>query len=437
MDDLQKTIKALPHTPGVYIYLDVDKKVIYVGKAKNLYKRVSSYFSSPRTLPTKTRQLISNVASMRIQQVGNEFDALLLEAKLIRHYNPKYNMIAKDDKSPIYIHISKNDRLPRVLLSRKPKNAQTGDGEYFGPFANKKTALSILRALRRSVPFCQQKMRNGKPCFYTHLGLCRPCPSVIEYAEEHKEELTKLYRTNITRLRWILSCQSQKTLISMQEDMRKYAREDNFEKAAELRDQIQMLISIQKKKYDPFLFEEMDTLEKNPAEEGAQLCRLLSPYFPSMNILERIECFDISTMQGSASVGSMVVFQEGIPSTDQYRKFKIRDTQGLSDTAMMEETVRRRLSHTEWPFPNLIVIDGGKGQVAVIQTLIRNLQLEIPIIGLAKRFEQIIIKSETDFKTLTVPASSPALQLLERIRDEAHRFAISYHRQRRSVLFAH
>ena len=438
MDTIQKTVASLPHAPGVYQFYDCDGTILYVGKARDLFKRVSSYFASPSQLSEKTRQLVSHIRSIRIHTVATEFEALLLEAKYIRAYEPKYNMIAKDDKSPIYIRIPKNEVLPRVSLSRKPKNTDASDKYYFGPYASKKTALFIIRTLRHSIPFCQQKVRNGKPCFYTHLGLCSPCPSVIQKMpeEKQKKELTHLYRQHIQRLRWILSGQSKKTILSLQKDMQKEASRNNFEKAALLRNQIQALISTLNTSYDPFLFEEIDKLEKAPDEQVAQLRRILEPHFPSISSLHRIECYDMSTLQGSASVGSMVVLIDGIPYTNEYRKFQIRSTSALSDTKMMEEVVKRRLLHEEWPLPDLIVVDGGKAQVAEISALLVSLRKNIPVIGLAKRFEQILMKVNTTFTTITIPLSSPALQLLQHIRDEAHRFAVSYHRQLRKRAFA-
>jgi len=439
MDTIQKTVISLPHSPGVYLFKDHNGTVIYVGKARDLYTRVSSYFSSSSLMPEKTKQLVSHVNSIRILKVATEFEALLLEAKLIRLYAPKYNSISKDDKSPVYIHIPISQSLPRVELSRKPKNQDSADSYYFGPFASKRTALFVLRTLRRSIPFCQQKIRNGKPCFYTHLGLCNPCPSVLQTMEnsENKHTLTLLYKKHIQRLVWVLSGQSSKTVKALENDMRSAAGQKDFETAGKLRDQIHALIKTIQNRYDPFRFEETDNLEKAPDEQTIDLIRVLITYFPSLSVLHRIECYDISTIQGTSSVGSMVVFIDGIPYTDQYRKFKIKTISDRSDTAMMEEIVRRRFNHPEWPTPELIVIDGGKAQVSCIYTFLQSKNIQIPVIGLSKRFEQIVIKSHNQFLVKNIPLSSPSLQLLQHIRDEAHRFAISYHKILRNRTFAH
>jgi len=437
MDIIQKTIKILPHAPGVYQFSDNDGSVIYVGKAKNLFKRVSSYFSLSPLLSEKTKQLVLHVCNIRTIKVATEFEALLLEAKLIRLYAPKYNSIAKDDKSPIYIYIQESDRLPRIELSRKPKNHDSTNQNYFGPFATKRTATYVLRTLRHSIPFCQQKVRNGKPCFYTHIGLCRPCPSAIQAMKDNpeKRDLIRIYRHNIQRLIWVLSGQSKKTILSLQKEMLQQAKASNFEKAGVLRDQIQALVATINSRYDPFRFEESDKLEKAPEEQTLHLFHILHPFFPTLSFPHRIECYDISTLQGTSSVGSMVAFLDGIPHTDQYRKFKIQSVHGISDVAMMEEILKRRFHHPEWTFPDLIVIDGGKPQVTQITALLNSEKIQIPIIGLSKRFEKIIIKENERFSEITIPLSSPALQLLQHIRDEAHRFAISYHKKLRSHIW--
>ena len=214
------------------------------------------------------------------------------------------------------------------------------------------------------------------------------------------------------------------------------AGQNDFEKAAKLRDQIQALITIIHNRYNPFVFHETDPLEKAPDEQMTGLLRILHPYFPSLTALHRIECYDISTLQGTSSVGSMVVFLDGIPNTDQYRKFKTKTIPGISDVAMMKEIIRRRLHHADWPMPELIVLDGGRAQVAKITAVLQSEHTEIPVIGLSKRFEQIVIQSNKQFSVKTIPLSSPALQLLQHIRDEAHRFAISYHKTLRKRTFA-
>ena len=430
----------MPHSPGVYLYKDAKGTIIYVGKARDLFNRVHQYFTAPQNLPEKTRQLVTLIHSIEVVPVATEFEALLLEAKLIRTHAPKYNGVAKDDKSPTYIHIQPaNGGLPIIQLSRKPKNEDVSSHQdYFGPFANKRIALQILKTIRHSIPFCQQKQRNGKPCFYTHLGLCNPCPSALASMPEGiaKQQGVAAYRTNIKRLRWILSGRSQTVIQSLQKQMLQYSKKEQFEKAGKIHTQIQALLATINSHYDPFHFEEMDALEKAPTLQIQRLKEILTPYIPDLTPLHRIECYDMSTIHGTGSGGSMVVFENGIPHTDQYRKFQIRKTNGTSDVDMMEEVIRRRFNHPEWGTPDLIIVDGGKPQVSQITSLLQTLHLSIPLIGLSKRFETIIIKKEQTFHTLPLSFSDPALQLLQHIRDEAHRFAISYHKKLRKKIFS-
>jgi excinuclease ABC subunit C len=438
MDTLQKTLKNLPHTPGVYLYRDETDTVIYVGKARDLFTRVHQYFVDPKNLPEKTRALREHIHSIRVKQVSTEFEAILLEAKLIRFYNPKYNSIAKDDKSPIYIKIQKTGTLPILTVDRKPKVQLPPDGEYFGPFASKKIAMKLLHTLRHSIPFCQQKIQNGKPCFYSHLGLCDPCPSAMKTMPmgiEKKFSIAR-YKKNITRLRWVLSGKTKQTVQSMQKEMIALSKREQFEKAGMIRDQMQSLITSLNNTYDPFVFEATDQLERNPIEQTQQLAYLLQPYYPMIHDLERIECYDMSTLHGLHSVGSLVVFLNGIPHTNEYRRFKIKNSSNTSDTDMMGEVLYRRLNHPEWDTPELIVVDGGKGQVSKVHAILRERNLSIPLIGLAKRFEQIIIPTDNGFQTLTVPLNNRGIQLLQHIRDEAHRFAHSYNQKLRKNAFA-
>ncbi len=437
MDPLQETLTHLPHTPGVYLYRDAEGTVVYVGKAKDLFNRVHQYFTDPRLLPEKTRQLRKVINSIETVQVASEFDALLLEAKLIRHYTPKYNSIAKDDKSPIYIVIKPTAFLPVVVLDRKSKLKDAPEGEYFGPFPSRRIAQRLLRTLRRSIPFCQEVRQTGSACFYRHLGLCNPCPGQIAGITDtqEKQHMRRRYLMSIQRLKWVLSGRSKETIQSMEREMREASDAQRFEDAGRLRDQIQSLLVSIHTRYDPFAFEATDQLERSPNDQTENLQAVLKRYYPQLGNLARIECYDMSTFQGSASVGSMVVFIEGIPHTDLYRRFRIRTTANRSDVDMMQEVIIRRLKHTEWEYPDLLVVDGGKPQVAAIRRILTEHSLPIPLIGLAKRFERIVVPSGSEFAVISVPLSNPSIQILQRIRDEAHRFANAYHKTLRSAAF--
>ncbi len=432
--DVVETVKHIPQTPGVYIYKDQLGGVLYVGKGINLKKRVQQYFTRDDAVGDKTKHLVAQIASIEIISTMNEFDALLLEAKLIRQYLPKYNVIARDDKSPLYIRITIEEELPHVLFVRRPTT-----GTFFGPFQSGKIVRELLRNLRRIVPYCTQKQRNGRPCFYTHLGFCHPCPSIIVRMtdKEGKQQGTHEYRRNIFRLRDILSGKTNTVVKDLEKEMKEFAKHGEFEQAAMARNQIQHLTDMLQKHYDPmFYLEGSDVF----AKENQALLAGLSSVYPHLPKLDRIECIDISNLGGKQATGSLVVLFHGQPDKSQYRKFKIRMPNHPNDFAMVAEVLHRRLNHSEWPYPDLLVIDGGKGQVGSALGVLQKRNISIPLIGLAKRREEIIApklgnpsfprtrESILEFTTIRLPLTSPGLHLLERIRDEAHRFAITYHR---------
>lgn len=429
MDTLKKTITTLPRNPGVYLFKDEKGTVLYVGKAIDLSRRVRQYFAPPERLNEKTRQLVRLIRSIETKSVSSEFDALLLEAKLIRQYLPKYNIVSRDDKSPIYIHISKKDRLPIVSLWRKPKDTDESDAWNFGPFRSGRITRTILRTVRHSIPFCMQNITK-RPCFYTHLGLCSPCPSSIQNMAEgpEKSDSIKTYRHNIRKLVGVLSGKSDTVIRTMEKEMKSLSKEERFEEAGLVQKQQQHLKEIIQKKYEPFLYEDADSLTTSPGEAVERLYTILKPVFPEMKPLTRIETYDISNISGHYAVGSMVVLSGGIPDSRQYRKFRIRVMKTPHDPAMMAEMLERRLGHPEWQFPDLIVVDGGKPQLTYALPVISKVK-PIPAVGLAKKREEIIVSSGGTFHTIRLSYDDPALLVLERIRDEAHRFGISYHRK--------
>ncbi len=438
-EKIKQIVTELPHTPGIYMYRDVLGTILYVGKAKDLKKRVSQYFK-PDLLDAKTIMLVSQIADIQTIATASEFDALLLEAKLIHDHKPKYNIILKDDKSPLYILLTISEPLPRILLKRQrdlPEKIKKDD-VLFGPFQSARIVRSLIRGLRRVTPYCTQKIRNGRPCFYTHIGLCHPCPSVIAKlaGTDEKKSLTQIYRRNIFRLRDILSGKSTTVLHDMEHEMKLLAKEQKFEDAAAVRNQVEHLHTILKRSYDPSLYVASDTAVSDIFErEEEELRALLTPYIPEIHKIHRIECMDISNTQGKNAVGSMVVLTDGQKDTSEYKRFRIRMENSPNDFAMMAEVVTRRFSHPEWPTPDLLVIDGGKGQVTAAQNALGSSSTAIPVIGLAKRFEEIIVPVTDGWKVIRVPPTAHAIHLLQRIRDEAHRFAITYHKLLRKKSF--
>ena len=433
---MEKTVKRISvslrnveHGPGIYQFYDQKHVLLYIGKAIDLSRRVRQYFTESKTLGLKTIQLVKQIAFIETIPTASEFDALLLEARLIHSLKPKYNIIAKDDKSPLYITISKHSPLAYIQCLRKSA-IEKNKYYVFGPFQSGRTTRSVLQTIRHIIPFCTQKKRNGKPCFYTHIGLCSPCPSELVKMKESDEKTEKifLYKKNIRRIKLILSGHINTVSKQLKEEMNTYAERELFEKASDVRNQLLHMHALLAKRYDPEVYLQGDHMLENMNErELTQLQTILHPYISTITNLTRIECVDISTLSGTGSTGSIVVLTNGLIDRSEYRRFKIRNTHYPNDVAMMREVVERRVIHTEWPFPNLLVVDGGKSQIQSVAAVLKEKKLTIPLIGLAKRFE--IIYAYTDSKMiqeLKLPLDSPALHLVERIRDEAHRFAHTY-----------
>lgn len=455
-----QTVKALTTRPGCYLYKDASGKVIYVGKAKNLQRRVRQYFGKKDTLSAKTQLLVEQIITIDTIPTDSEFDALLLEAALIRTQQPKYNVIARDDKSPLYIVITVQEALPRILFERKRTIDAAGDpfkrALIIGPFQSNRIIRQLLRSLRRIVPYCLQKKRDGRACFYTHLGLCSPCPSVIaKMPDSPQAQVAKgQYRKNISRVALLLRGKSHAVRRELEKEMVDFAASLEFEKALEIKRQLNALDLLLLRTFDPMVYTERSTLPDFSLHTRLDaLAHILKTKGMTIPTLKRIECIDISNFSGVWATGSLVVFTDGIPDTRQYRRFRIKISGLPNDVAMMGEVILRRFHHPEWPTPDLLVVDGGKPQVtAALNALavivservpIRSephgrkrvegsLSIPIPVIGLAKRFEEIIIPMGLGFHSVRLAASSPALQLIQHIRDEAHRFAKRYHTLLRS-----
>lgn len=357
--------------------------------------------------------------------VESEFEALLLEASLIKKKQPKYNIRLKDDKSSLYIKITQ-EIYPRVFASRK------GEGG-FGPFPKTKTVRSVLRTLRRIFPFRSCRQLPSKPCLYFYLKLC---PGIC-FRHSRAEE--KSYRKTILYLQGLLNQKRKKVIESLKKEMEKAAREENFELAKDLRDKIWQIDWLIKKRHtaDEYL-ENPHLLSELRQKELLDLAQILKV----RSSLRRIEGFDISNIVGKMATGGMVVFLDGEEDKSFYRRFRIKTKKTPDDVAMVKEVLSRRLKHQEWQFPDLIFIDGGKGQVAGAIKVLNKLNLKIPVVGLVKRIETLIVpelkmkseKLKVEFVEVNLPQDSPALNLLKRIRDEAHRFARSYHLKLRERL---
>lgn len=409
----------MPQSPGVYLYLNGRGKVIYVGKAKNLKHRVSSYFAPSAKLLGKTVLLVQEVKKIQIIQVESEIEALLLEANLIKKYAPQYNISMKYGATFPSIRITKKSLFPSVMYSRRMDDKKS---VYFGPYPNGYAVRRVLKTMRRIFPYSSVVNHPKKVCLYYHLGLC-PCPPV--FPEKNEE-----YRKTIQHIIDFLHGKTKKILRELATERDAASRTEDFETAAAIQRQMSAITYVTNPPlHQPYEYETNPNLKTDlRMEEMVSLQKVLTDNDVYIALPSRIECYDISNTQGTNATASMVVLRDGEIDTSQYRKFKMH-AKGPNDFAMIKEVLTRRMKHVEWKYPELIVVDGGKGQISSAKNVLGDLNITIPIIGLAKR-EEIIITS--DFQEIVLPKRSPALQLIMRIRNEAHRFAITYHRKLRS-----
>lgn len=389
--------------------------MIYVGKATDLYHRVSSYFSGSPDYP-KTAALVENTRSLQTIEVLSELEALILEANLIKKYLPQYNIRLTDDKDYLYIKITKEE-FPRIITARKSE--LKGALEFFGPLPSSRIIKSTLKKLRRIFPWCANPYHK-RPCFYYHLGLCPgPCAGKINQQD---------YRKIINSFSKFMQGKKDELVDSLQQEMTEYSQKLEFEKAQQIKKMLDGLeYLLQPNRVDAYL-ENPNFLEDQNRLALEELQKELG-----LKILpSRIECYDISNIGGQLAVGSLVVLTEGDIDKKWYRKFKIRLEGRPNDAGMIAEILRRRVKHKEWPIPDLILVDGGRGQVRAVIQETEKAGWDIPVYGLAKKMEWLYPK---DGEIIKLPRSSLSLRLLQRIRDEAHRFAITYHRKLRRLSF--
>jgi len=413
----------LSSNPGIYLFLDQKGNVLYVGKAKNLKKRVGSYFISRSSLLEKTRILISKTSKIKTINTHSEIEALLLEANYIKKYNPVYNSRLTDGKAYPLIKITVKDKYPRILVARRIEDEK--NDLYFGPYPNAGAMRLVLKTIRKIFPYISLKNHPRKICLYYHLGLC-PCPPVFDSVE-----LKRDYKKNIKRIVHFLKGNTKKILKDLEKERNILSKREEYEKANNLQEKINSILTVTNPSYLSFDHKVNPNLDEDiKNEELSSLKNELKNTESQVSSLSRIESFDISNVSGKFAVGSMVVFLNGEKEKSLYRRFKIRFTKGQpNDFAMISEVISRRLNHSEWPHPDLIIVDGGKGQVSSVVKVLKRKNLNLALIGIAKREETIITSNLLEIK---LPKNSKALLLVMRIRDEAHRFAITYHRKLRS-----
>lgn len=411
-------LKDIPTIAGVYMFLNSDGNIIYIGKAVNLKNRVSSYFRFNNSLNSAKIAMVREVANIEIKPCDGEIEALILESNLIKKYNPKYNVLLKDDKSYSYLVWTKED-FPRIFVAHKTYiDIHTHQLEYLGPFVSGESLRKTLKILRRHFPYRSCKTMPKTPCIYYKLGKCdAPCIQNINKIS---------YRDNLNTIIDIMKGKSRSILKKLNIQMQSYAQLQKFEQALEIKHQIEALqkVSLHKgiiqssKSYKYKYLEELQSvlkLDKTP---------------------KRIEGYDSSHFHGDKAVVSMVVFENAKPAKDQYRKFRINQPpEGGDDFYNLNQALTRRFKRKDWPIPDLILIDGGKGQLSTVIKVQQKGNIEfksIPIISLAKRLEEIYIP-DSDTPIL-LPKSAKSLQILQQVRDEAHRFAVTYHRKLRDKL---
>jgi excinuclease ABC subunit C len=415
MSSLKEKLKSLPAKPGVYLFKDKNGVVIYVGKAKSLRKRVSSYFKPNSDI--KTGILLDRLYDIDYIVAGSELDALILEDELVKKYKPRYNVALRDDKAYPFLKLTVNEEWPRLFLARrKEKDGAVYFGRYQGGMVR-----AVTRLIKKLFPirWCRETplKKREQPCLYYHIGSCAgPCVGNIS-----KED----YRSLVQGIALLLQGKMDRAMEKLKSEMEKAAACQDFERARYFRDSLKLLEKMIEGKAD---------LTKAPSPRGlAELTELqkeLKLPGPPM----RIEAFDISNIQGSNIVGSMVVFLGGLPLKNDYRRFRVRSVEGKpNDAQAVYEVVKRRYTKSlagKMELPDLVMVDGGAAQVGSGRKALEEARLPgMPLIGLAKREEEIYLPGKRE--TVRLSRHSPGLQLLQRIRDEAHRFAVLYHRERR------
>lgn len=395
-NNLKAKITSIPDAAGVYLMKDKSGNVVYVGKAKSLKKRLKSYFG--RGLSTKTIMLMSNVSDIEYNLCPTESIALLLEANLIHKYKPRYNISLRDDKSFPFVKITEEE-FPAICITRKK---EPDGSRYIGPFTSAGLLREALRIIRRNFPYrvCKELAQDER--IYRKIGLA---PEGINKNE---------YQKRIRNIILLLEGRTEELIKKLSREMALRSSEEKFEEAAKVRDQINALSAIGAS--NTFAGSQLEL------EDLKHLLKL-------KKIPERIEAFDISNIYGTDATGSMVSFYRGISDKNNYRRFRIKTVKRVDDYKMLSEVVRRRYSRLieeKLPLPDLILIDGGRAHLLTAEKTLRGLCLNIPLVSIAKEQENIYTKSSP--RPIKLKGDTAALNLIRRVRDEAHRFAVSYHR---------
>mgnify|MGYP001611285502 FL=1 len=416
LNSLDKTIKSLPLSPGIYIFKDKAGEILYVGKAKNLRARVPSYFNNPANLSLAKQDMMRRIAALETKLTPTENDALILEAMQIKKHKPPYNVVFKDGKDYSFVKIDYREDYPTVTIVRRPKLGRGGrrQPKFFGPFTSADILQENLRFLRRVFPYRKKAAAPTK--FEADLLQKRSLGPVPPNRTA--------YLRMIKRLEKIIDGHVSSVKKELKKKMQALSGAKQYENAAQARDQIKWL--------DIFVNRQTIVSTKDYLEQSIPPAAPLNELQSALMLKKpprRIEGYDISNIQGHWSVGAMVVFTNGEPDKKEYRKFKIKTVKGANDFASLAEVLQRRFKKEDWPKPDLVLLDGGKGQLSTVLLETRNLKLETSqFIALAKRAEEIFQGQE--LKPINLDPTSAASRLLQRIRDEAHRFGQAYYHSR-------
>lgn len=393
MEKIEKKIEELPQKPGVYIFKDKKEEIIYIGKAGNLKKRVKSYFLE--SADPRAKKVAEKVVDIDFKITETVIEALILEAKLIKRYEPFFNIKQKDDKSFLYVVIT-DEKYPRVVLKRGREEKK--GRAVFGPFVSSSAIRQALRIIRRIFPYNShtesQLKRIKRPCFYNQIGLC---PGACAGDLDKKE-----YMKDIKNIELFFEGKKKKVLKNLKKEMKRASSNEEFEKAAKYKKQIGAIEHI----YDTALI-------TPPELEGEKV---------------RIEGYDISNLGGGLAAGSMVVFIGDSPEKSEYRKFKIKKIKNSDDVGMLREVLERRFAKN-WELPDIVLVDGGKGQVNAAKEVLSEKGLDLPVLGIAKG------KNRDKNKLIGDLQKNIKKKTLIKVRDEAHRFALKYHKKLREESF--
>ncbi len=464
-----KDWSSLPLTPGVYVFRG-KKEIFYIGKSANIQKRVKSHFQHPTFRDNLYINLIKSIGYL---ETNSEIEALILEARFIRNLQPRFNVIWRDNKNYFFVGATQ-EKFPRIFITHQigAKETENVKGKNYlkktissklskktnpktllaGPFVDGKPLKQTLRILRKIFPYRTCRVLPKKACFWYQIGQClAPCQAKTK---KEKEKARKMNQKNVSSIMKILKGQKTTVLKDLEKEMEKSSLAEKFEKAAKLRDQIAVLKRVLS---NAKIFQ---NITPRQLQNWTVVQNKLQKILKTREKIQRIEGYDISNIQGFQSTGSMVVFVNGKPQRADYRKFKIKylprvfaSSHALSkkssflnkpnDTAMIKEIISRRLRHFEWPFPQLILIDGGKAQLHAALSEIEKAShlkstkrtgLYPKVTALAKRRNELFIEGKRN--SILLASLPPEISnLFLYIRDESHRFAITYHRQLRRKAF--